>query len=300
MGCRLANGDQYSCLSEFRRCAGCPVTAKENALKEKYRGGNNGHDASRGNSSGTSHKGKGNGTLMMGAIAAAIWGAVWISDEPEPNNAKPAPSRTTQPQPHTERTPQRQVQQRQVQQRQTSPAWTSPKPMYYPTAPRNLPPPHPDADFGKRRAAEERTFFLGLSAVSSNIHNKEDISLLYQGEVKDGKIHGNGRILYQDPQYNPKDNVLKYFMGYFEDGLINGYGRMTYFAPDIDYIEGHWYGTVLSAKPVGTVSIHYQNGTVFSGELKKDGFYESGYCLYTDKTVRAAHYKNGPWLFPEC
>jgi hypothetical protein len=102
-----------------------------------------------------------------------------------------------------------------------------------------------------------------------NFSKKRQIggSNLYEGELKDGKRHGQGKMTY-------KNGVI--YEGEWKDGKIEGKGKMTYKNGDI--YEGEWKDG--NREGQGKMN-YYISGNLYEGEWKDDKRHGHGKLIYS-------------------
>jgi len=125
------------------------------------------------------------------------------------------------------------------------------------------------------RGASIQAIIMSLSFSKSTQLYSDDS--LYRGQVKDGRMHGVGRMewtggdSYEGPWKEglmDGTGVYKFangsrYQGQFKGNLRDGYGIFTY--NDGSLYEGQWKND----KPHGTGKTIYPNGHVTAGEFKE-------------------------------
>lgn len=99
----------------------------------------------------------------------------------------------------------------------------------------------------------------------------------YEGEVKDGLLHGKGRIDWPDGTY---------YLGEFRNGLKHGEGTETLLDGRVyqgEYDSGQWAEGIL----------HFPNGQSYEGEFEKQRFEGEGKLTFRNKTVYEGEFKAG-------
>ena len=115
--------------------------------------------------------------------------------------------------------------------------------------------------------------------------NKYNIEDTYEGEIKDGVIHGKGLLT----------NVIKIgkiirtyiYEGDFKNGLKHGKGIGTYYG---NRYEGNWEKGQESGKGIKT----YKNGDRYEGDFKNDNLYGKGIYTYLQGYIY-----NGDYVYNE-
>ena len=100
----------------------------------------------------------------------------------------------------------------------------------------------------------------------------------YYGPLQDGKLHGRGRIEW--------DNGARY-EGEFAHGLMSGRGRMT-FVDDYRY-DGEFRDGSMN----GHGRMQFHDGTVYTGEFRNDLFHGNGLYKLADGAVYEGNFKAG-------
>ena len=100
----------------------------------------------------------------------------------------------------------------------------------------------------------------------------------YEGEWKDGEINGQGIYTYPDG---------KKYVGEFKDGIFNGQGTFT--LSNGDKYEGEWKGGVMDG--YGTYTYH--DGDKYEGEYKDDKKHGHGKYTFPDGRKSLGEWKNG-------
>ena len=109
----------------------------------------------------------------------------------------------------------------------------------------------------------------------------------YSGEIKDGNMHGQGKMKYANGEY---------FEGSFLDNERSGEGRI--FWPNGDVYDGEWEDDKMN----GTGRMTYSNGDVYIGDWICDLMFD-GKMIYTNGDVyeggwsRGKKYFNGKMTF---
>ena len=108
----------------------------------------------------------------------------------------------------------------------------------------------------------------------------------YEGETRDGKMHGTGKYTWADGTY---------YEGEFADGNFNGFGKKVYSSGDV--YEGQWKDD----KRTGHGTYTWTNGDTYEGELKDGKLCGRGKLIQYGK-VRATgepymkYSYDGEWL----
>lgn len=98
----------------------------------------------------------------------------------------------------------------------------------------------------------------------------------YSGEIKDGNMHGQGKMKYANGEY---------FEGSFLDNERSGEGRM--FWPNGDFYDGEWENDNIE----GSGKMTYSNGDIYIGDWIENEKWLKGKMNYTNGDVY-----EGDWL----
>ena len=100
----------------------------------------------------------------------------------------------------------------------------------------------------------------------------------YQGEMKDGKRHGRGKMVY------PSGAV---YIGEFQSNTTHGVGRLEYTNGDV--YEGNFrYG-----KRRGSGKLSFADGSVYEGGFRDGKFAGTGKYTYADGSVYEGEFRAG-------
>ena len=108
-------------------------------------------------------------------------------------------------------------------------------------------------------------------------------TLIYEGEIKDGKAHGKGR------DYYPNGTTVK-FEGEFRESNVHGKGKLYWENGTLKY-EGKWENSKMNGKG----KLYYQNGTLkYQGKFKEGSFHGKGKYYYENGVLmHKGGFKNG-------
>jgi hypothetical protein len=152
---------------------------------------------------------------------------------------------------------------------------------------------------------------------------KYDNGDVYDGEVKDGKRHGKGKMIYSDNmvyegEWNDDNRKGRgkltfpdgsYYDGEFKDNKMEGNGKMKFSNGVIyegewknsqcdgigkmTYIDGAIYqGNWLDGQKNGKGKMNYFNGNIYLGEWKYNNMNGIGIYLETDGSIYDGHWKD--------
>jgi hypothetical protein len=176
----------------------------------------------------------------------------------------------------------------------------------------------------KKRPKQKKTRKLCGGSVDSSKHSsKSHKSVLtynngnvYEGQLKNDKKHGKGKMTYQISDENRVYNVYEgnweydtfkegkmtyangdVYEGKWDRGLQKGKGKMTYAKRDIyegkwekgDVYEGDWR----HGSKMGTGTMTYANGDVYNGEWFDDKKQGKGKMTYANGDAYDGNWKNG-------
>ncbi|GGX39122.1 C13 family peptidase [Saccharospirillum salsuginis] len=99
----------------------------------------------------------------------------------------------------------------------------------------------------------------------------------YEGEVKNDRMHGEGRIDWPDGTY---------YVGEFKRGLKHGEGTETLLDGRVfqgEYRDGQWVRGVL----------HFPDGESYEGEFEKRRFHGEGQLTFRNRTVYEGRFEEG-------
>jgi hypothetical protein len=100
----------------------------------------------------------------------------------------------------------------------------------------------------------------------------------YEGEYKDGKRHGKGKLTYSSAEV---------YEGEWKDGKYHGKGKLTYAGGDM--YEGEWKDD----KKHGKGTFTYAGGEVYEGYWKDDKYHGKGQYTSASGEVYEGEFKDG-------
>eukprot|EP01032_Pedospumella_encystans_P039212 gene39212-biopygen17190 len=126
---------------------------------------------------------------------------------------------------------------------------------------------------------------------------------IYEGEFKDGKMHGQGKLTH--PDGNAREGEFKegkfwngtgtltlksgdVYEGEFKEGIMRGQGKLTY--PDGRTLEGEFKeGKIWN----GSGKLTFKNGDFHEGEFKEGKMHGQGKVTRVDGGVQEGEFKDG-------
>ena len=112
----------------------------------------------------------------------------------------------------------------------------------------------------------------------------KDKKILYQGEYRNGKLHGQGTITFPDG--------IKY-VGELKYNKPYGHGTMLFPEPKpIFYNDTKYVGEFKYGLSNGRGTITYANGTKFVGNFRDGSYYGLGTYTFANGTVDRGIWKN--------
>ena len=100
---------------------------------------------------------------------------------------------------------------------------------------------------------------------------------VYDGEIKDGKRHGNGKMIYSN-------NMV--YEGEWNNDNKNGRGKLTW--PSGSYYDGEWKDD----KKNGRGKLYWFNGSYYDGEWKDNKRNGRGILRYSDGNIYEGEWKD--------
>jgi hypothetical protein len=103
---------------------------------------------------------------------------------------------------------------------------------------------------------------------------------LYEGDLKDGKRHGKGKMIYNNGDV---------YEGDWKEGKRHGKGKMIYNEGDV--YEGEWK----KGKKHGKGKMTYNEGDVYEGDWKENNIHGKGKMTYNKRNFIRGSMYNGYW-----
>lgn len=152
-------------------------------------------------------------------------------------------------------------------------------------------------------------FFIGINENNEDIHctidnningcgklyvHTPELSYSYNGEIKKGKMHGKGLIIYNN------DSTYKSYEGSFIDNKFNGFGKLIYKNDD------KFVGEFTDGKKNGIGKMYNSNGDLIMEHIWKDDIVSGNvrYVEYHHNTkipkligILQNSIHTGPWIY---
>ncbi len=106
----------------------------------------------------------------------------------------------------------------------------------------------------------------------------DDDGTIREGQFKDGKLNGNGKISYTN------GNI---FEGQFKNGYLNGNGKISYTSGNI------YEGQFKDGKLNGFGKISYTNGNIYEGQFQDGQLNGNGKISYTNGNIFEGQFQDG-------
>lgn len=148
-------------------------------------------------------------------------------------------------------------------------------------------------------------FGLHAQCIKGNCNNgrgkyKFNDKSIYEGQFKDGYMHGKGSLLFSEGRYigqfirNRRDGEgrIKYnsgdsYIGQFKQNLFHGKGKFTYANGDV--YKGHWS----DGKKEGYGTYIFNNSDVYKGQFVNDQINGKGTLTKANKNAQVGQWYNG-------